>query len=337
MGDKAVVGVIGLGTMGGPMARNLVAAGFTVVAFDVVTERAAAIAAALAAESPPNRPPAQGLAEAGTGSAAGAGRPRGSLAVVANPGDVAHAAEVIVLSLPGSDEVDAVLFGPSGIVNQARPGLIIVDTSTSYPPQVVAAAARLAALGVGLIDAPVSGGRAGAEAATLSIMCGGPTAVLDAVRPVLEALGQRITHLGEAPGSGSYAKLVNQIFVSIHFAAVAEGLTFAAKAGLDLERLLPALQAGWANSTVLGVKAPQILARAFDKPIGTVAVQRKDLDYITRSMADLGIELPFSPQLLAMYDELMARGDAALDQIALVHLFEQRAGLTIGTTPPTPT
>ena len=129
---------------------------------------------------------------------------------------------------------------------------MVIDTSTSYPPQVVAAAARLGTAGVHLLDAPVSGGRAGAEAASL-----------------------------------------------------------------------------WANSTVMGVKAPQIMARAFDKPIGTVAVQRKDLHYINRSMADLGIELPFSPQL-------MVRGHAALDQIALVHLFEERAGLTIEPKPTAP-
>ncbi len=318
MGDVVTVGFIGLGTMGSPMARNLVAAGFAVVAFDVIAERAAI----LASEGPANRlePPAD--------------HAPGSFVVAAKPAEVAAAAEIIVLSLPGSDEVDAVLFGPDGIVVRARPGTIIIDTSTSYPPQVMAAATRLAALGLHFIDAPVSGGRAGAEAATLSIMCGGPSAVLESVRPVLQALGQRITHMGETSGSGSYAKLVNQIFVSIHFAALAEGLTFAAKAGLDLDRLLPALQAGWANSTVLSVKAPQIMARAFDKPIGTVAVQRKDLDYITRSMADLGIALPFSPQLLAMYDELLARDQGALDQIALVQLFEARAGVIIQPTPP---
>ncbi|MEZ5232541.1 MAG: NAD-binding protein [Acidimicrobiales bacterium] len=141
---------------------------------------------------------------------------------------------------------------------------------------------------------------------------------------MLEALGSRITHLGAAVGAGGYAKLVNQIFVSIHFAAIAEGSTFAQRAGLDVEQLVPALQAGWASSTVLGVKAPQILDRAFDRPIGTVAVQHKDLRYINDTAAELGMELPFSSRLLGMYDELLAEGKAGLDQMALIELFERR-------------
>ncbi|MEZ5261957.1 MAG: NAD-binding protein [Acidimicrobiales bacterium] len=106
-------------------------------------------------------------------------------------------------------------------------------------------------------------------------------------------------------------------------------LTFAQRAGLDVEQLVPALQAGWASSTVLGVKAPQILDRAFDRPIGTVAVQHKDLRYINDTAAELGMELPFSSRLLGMYDELLAEGKAGLDQMALIELFERAAGVTV--------
>lgn len=292
------VAVIGTGIMGAPMARNLLRVAPSVTVFDVDAARTAELAADGAVVAP-------------------------------TPATAAAAADVVVLSLPGVEVVETVLFDADGVAAGARPGTIVVDTSTSVPTRSAEQAARLAERGIDLLDAPVSGGRAGAEQATLSIMVGGPAATLERARPVLEALGSRITHLGAAVGAGGYAKLVNQIFVSIHFAAIAEGLTFAQRAGLDVEQLVPALQAGWASSTVLGVKAPQILDRAFDRPIGTVAVQHKDLRYINDTAAELGMELPFSSRLLGMYDELLAEGKAGLDQMALIELFERAAGVTV--------
>ncbi|MCC6434180.1 MAG: NAD-binding protein [Acidimicrobiales bacterium] len=292
------VAVIGIGIMGEPMARNLRRAGFEVTAFDLDPARMAAVA------------------EVGIDPAP-------------SPGVAAASAGIVLLSLPGVEAVDAVLFGPDGVAAHATAGTVVIDTTTSVPVRAAEQARHLAERGIAMLDAPVSGGRTGAEEATLSIMVGGPSATLERARPVLEALGRRITHLGEAVGAGGYGKLVNQIFVSIHFAAIAEGLTFAQRAGLDVEQLLPALQAGWADSTVLGVKAPQILDRAFDRPIGTVAVQHKDLRYINDAAAEFGMSLPFSGALLGLYDELVADGKSALDQIALIHLFERAAGVTV--------
>ncbi|MGE4086419.1 MAG: NAD(P)-dependent oxidoreductase, partial [Vicinamibacterales bacterium] len=185
------VAVIGTGIMGAPMARNLLRVAPSVTVFDVDAARTAELAADGAVVAP-------------------------------SPAAAAAAADVVVLSLPGVEVVEAVLFDADGVAAGARPGTIVVDTSTSVPTRSAEQAARLAERGIDLLDAPVSGGRAGAEQATLSIMVGGPAITLERARPVLEALGSRITHLGAAVGAGGYAKLVNQIFVSIHFAAIAE-------------------------------------------------------------------------------------------------------------------
>lgn len=291
------LGFIGLGIMGTPMVRNLLKAGFAVTVNDVAADKVAA------------------LVDAGAQAAA-------------TPAELAPQVDVLLTCLPNAEIVEAVIFGDDGFAKGCRKGQAVIDLTTNYPPTSIAIAGRLAGQGVDFIDAPVSGGRAGAEGGTLSIMCGGAEAVFQRCLPVLEALGKRITLMGEQVGAGGYAKLTNQIFVSIHFAAVAEGLVFAAKAGLDLRKLVPALEAGWANSTVLGVKAPQVLARDFS-PIGTVAVQHKDLSYITRSMADLGIELPFCPQIQAMYEKLIAEGKAGIDQMALIQLLEEQAGVEV--------
>lgn len=294
---KERIGFIGLGIMGSPMCRNLLKAGFPLVVNDVASA------------------PMEALAKLGAGTAA-------------SPAEVARQSDIVIACLPSAEVVEQVVTGENGILAGASAGQAFVDMTTNYPPVSVALAKTLTAQGIDMLDAPMSGGRAGAEGGTLSIMCGGPQAVFDRCRPVLEAMGKRITLMAEFVGAGGYAKLTNQIMVSIHFASIAEALVFAAKAGLDMNKLIPALEAGWANSTVLNVKAPQILARDFS-PIGTVAVQHKDLSYITRSMADMGIELPFCPQIKALYERLIEQGKAGIDQMALIQLFEDMAGVEV--------
>jgi 2-hydroxy-3-oxopropionate reductase len=167
------------------------------------------------------------------------------------------------------------------------------------------------------LDAPVSGGEQGAIDGTLSIMVGGTTEALERARPLLEVLGSKITHFGVDIGSGGYAKLANQIMVSIHLASVAEAFVFARKACLDLAQLVEALEAGWANSTVLQVKAPKILADDYS-PVGTVTIQHKDLSYIMETAKDLGVDLPLSPVIKKMYERLIEAGEADRDQMALI-------------------
>ena len=292
------VGFIGLGIMGGPMARNVLEAGYALTVHDLDEGKVA------------------GLVEAGAVAAADAAA-------------VAERSDIVITSLPGAEAVEAVVTGRRGVLETATDGSALVDTSTNYPPMSKRLASEALARGVSMIDAPVSGGSQGAQEGTLSIMCGGPLETFERCRPVLEAMGSRVTLMSETVGDGGYAKLANQIMVSIHLASVAEAFVFASKAGLDVAKLVGALEAGWANSKVLNVKAPQILARDFS-PVGTVAIQHKDLSYVTKSMADLGIELPLSPQIEAMYAELIDRGEGQLDQMALVHLFEEMAGVEVG-------
>lgn len=292
------LGFLGLGIMGGPMTRNLVKAGFAVTVFDVDGEKVKAAEADGARSAP-------------------------------DPAGVARESDIVIACLPSAEVVDKVVNGPGGLLEGCREGQLFVDTTTSYPAASKQVAQALAAKGVTMLDAPVSGGSKGAQDGTLSIMAGGAPADFERARPALEAMGKRITLMGEQVGAGGYAKLVNQIMVSIHLASVAEAFTFAAKAGLDLHKLVPALEAGWANSTVLNVKAPKILARDYS-PVGTVRIQHKDLSYINRTADELGIELTFCPRIQAMYQKLIDAGQEGVDQMALIHLFEEAAGVEVG-------
>lgn len=291
------LGFLGLGIMGTPMCRNLLKAGFDLTVFDVDSAKVS------------------GLVAEGARAAS-------------SPAEMAQQVDVMVACLPNADIVDSVVSGPDGILEASRDGQVFIDMTTSYPEASIAVAEKLAAKGVQMLDAPVSGGNAGAEQGTLSIMCGGPSDTYERCLPVLEAMGKRITLMGEAVGAGGYAKLTNQIMVSIHLASVAEALVFAKKAGLDLEKLVPALEAGWANSMVLNVKAPKILANDYS-PVGTVRVQHKDLSYILRTMKSLDMELPLSPQIHAMYQQLIDAGEDSVDQMALIRIFEKLGGVNM--------
>jgi 2-hydroxy-3-oxopropionate reductase len=289
------LGFLGLGIMGTPMSRNLLKAGFDLMVFDVDAAKV----------SP--------LVNEGAKAAA-------------NPAEMAARVDIMLACLPSADIVNSVVNGKDGILQGCRKGQLFVDMTTSYPEASIAVSKKLESKGVEMLDAPVSGGDIGAEQATLSIMCGGARDAYERCMPVFRAMGRRITLMGEQVGAGGYAKLTNQIMVSIHLASVAEAFVFAKKAGLDLAKLVPALEAGWANSTVLNVKAPKILKNDYS-PAGTVRVQHKDLSYILRTMDSLGMKLPLCPQIHAMYQQLIDAGEDGVDQMALIHVFEQLAGV----------
>lgn len=289
------LGFLGLGIMGAPMCRNLLKAGFPLTVFDVDAAKVAALVA------------------------------EGAKAAV-SPKQMAEQVDILVACLPNADIVDLVVSGEDGLLAGCRPGQVFVDMTTNYPEASIAVEKKLAAEGVQMLDAPVSGGNVGAEQGTLSIMCGGPKDAYERCMPVFEAMGRRITLMGKQVGAGGYAKLVNQIMVSIHLASVAEAFVFAKKAGLDLQKLVPALEAGWANSMVLNVKAPKILNNDYT-PVGTVRVQHKDLSYILRTMESLGMKLPLCPQIHAMYQELIDAGQEGVDQMALIRVFEHLGGV----------
>ncbi|HEV8267720.1 MAG TPA: NAD(P)-dependent oxidoreductase [Thermoanaerobaculia bacterium] len=291
-------GLVGLGTMGRPMARNLRRAGFPLSLFN----RTAARAAALAAE------------DAGGGA----------VSVASSPSEVARASDVVVTCLPDSPEVEDVLFCPDGVASGAKEGTLVVDCSTIAPEAARSIAERMRARGLGFVDAPVSGGEKGAIDGTLTFFVGGEAADVERARPVFAALGKRVTHLGPS-GSGQLGKAVNQVLVACNLVAVSEGLALAAKAGLPLDALHEALTAGAASSWALQVLGRKMIDRDF-KPAFAIRHQQKDLAIVLKTARASGVPLPgtaLAHQLLAAL-EAQGRGDDGTQ--ALFTLYEKLSG-----------
>ncbi len=286
------VGVVGLGIMGAPMARNLLRAGHALTVHGRTRARVDALVAdgATAADS---------------------------------PAAVAAASDVVITMLPDTPDVELVVAGPGGLLAGAHAGLVIVDMSTIAPAAARALATRAAAAGVGFIDAPVSGGEQGAIAGTLSIMAGGDPAAFARVRPVLEALGKRITYMG-GPGQGQMTKLVNQVIGATTLAAVAEGVLLAARAGLDPAAMVQAIDGGTASSWMLREQAPRMQRRDF-APGFMVRLQQKDLRLALGAAAGLGVPLPTTALVHQLFAAVEAHGGGALGTQALVTALEALA------------
>jgi 2-hydroxy-3-oxopropionate reductase len=286
------VGFVGLGTMGRPMATHLVQAGFPLT----VHSRSAGPVDALVA--------------------LGASR-------AATPAEVAARADVIVSSLPGLEEVEAVVLGPDGLTGALRPGSVIVDMST-IPPS----GARRVAIAVRersgiFLDAPVSGGERGAKEATLSIMVGGPADALERVRPVLSSLGTTIVHCGDS-GAGQIAKACNQLVVLATIYTVAEALVLAAAAGVDPARIREALLGGFAYSRVLDVHGKRMLDRDF-QPGGTVEQNHRDASIVMATANELGVPLPAFQPVAHALQTLVDGGQEGLDHSALFLIVQSAA------------
>ncbi|MCL6640339.1 MAG: 2-hydroxy-3-oxopropionate reductase [Candidatus Rokubacteria bacterium] len=289
-----VVGFIGLGIMGRPMARNLIKAGYPLV----VHNRSRAAVDELAA--------------------AGA-KPAGS------PREVAGQCDVLITMLPNSPDVEAVALGPDGIIEGARRGLIFADMSTISPLVSQKVGRALQARGVAMLDAPVSGGEKGATEGTLSIMVGGDRAVFDRVLPVFQAMGRTITYLGPL-GSGGFTKLANQIIVALNLTALAEALTLARKAGLDREATLRALAGGLAGSRCLEQKTPNYLSGSY-QPGFKVDLHYKDLGLIMEAARALGVPVPTTAVVQELFSALRVKGRGGLDHSAIITLLEDLAGV----------
>lgn len=286
------VGVVGLGIMGAPMARNLLAAGHEVI---VHGRRPARVEPLVA---------------------------RGARAA-ASPAATAAGAEMVLTSLPDGPDVELVVGGPEGILAGATPGLVVIDTSTIAPDIARALAARCAAAGVGFLDAPVSGGEQGAIAGTLSIMVGGEAEVFARAAPVLRAIGRTVTHMGGA-GQGQMTKMVNQVIVATTLAAVVEGLTLAAHAGLDPEAVIAAVGSGAATSWQLQHLGPRV-QRADWAPGFMVRLQQKDLRLALAAAARVGVALPATAVVHQLFAAVEARGGGALGTQALAQAIESLA------------
>jgi len=284
------VGWIGFGIMGRPMTENLLRAGFTVAGFNRTKSRL------------------ESFAEAG-------GR------VAESPRDVAAASDVVVTMVSDTPDVEHVLFGAAGAVEGCRNGQVFVDMSTISPRATRDFAAKLRARGVEHLDAPVSGGESGAVAATLSIMVGGEAAAFERARPVFEALGKKITHLGPN-GAGQSTKLVNQVAVVGTLLAVCEAIRFAGASGLDVGKVIDAVGGGAGASWQLANLGPKILARDF-APGFPIRLVRKDLRLVLEAADELRLPLPATHLVAELFEALGAAGDDEDGTQALVKSLER--------------
>lgn len=294
MTDSTPIAFLGLGTMGAAMAANLARAGFAVTAWNRT----------------PGRAP--GLGAIGVTSAA-------------TPADAAATAEIVVVCVSDTPDVEAILFGEDGAVEGAREGTLVIDCSTIAPSGSWDFAARLRQRGLTMIDAPVSGGSEGARNATLTIFVGGEAEDVERGRPVLEAMGRTITHVGPI-GAGQAVKAVNQVILAGTYLGVAEGIVLAIKAGLDVEQVIGALGGGAAQSWVLANRAGRMLDN--DYPLGfKLALHRKDLAIALDLAARVGASLPVSALAAQLETGLIAQGHGDDDMSALARAIRALSGL----------
>jgi 2-hydroxy-3-oxopropionate reductase len=252
-------------------------------------------------------------------------------ASASTPAAVAADCELVVTMLPNSPDVRAVLTGRDSVAAGARPGLTVVDASSIDPMVSRELAVELAAQGVTLLDAPVSGGEPMAVAGTLSFMVGGPREAFDRVEPVLKAMGSSVVRVGEI-GAGNIAKLANQAIVAVNIAVVAEALILAQKAGVDPAGVVKAIEGGLAGSNALRAKAPMMLGHDF-KPGFRVALHLKDLGNVVAASREVAAPMPLTVQAMEMMTALRAHGHEGEDHSSLLCWYEAAANVRLGGSP----
>ncbi|MFH1474399.1 MAG: NAD(P)-dependent oxidoreductase [Chloroflexota bacterium] len=288
------IGVAGLGTMGGAMAANLVRAGFPLLVWNRTAGRA------------------HELEDLGA-------------TVAASPATLAADADIVLVCVSDTPDVEAVLFAADGVAAGARAGTLVIDCSTIDPAASRGFADRLAGQGIGFVDAPVTGGSEGARNATLAILVGGEPADVERARPVLAAIGRTVTHFGPV-GAGQAAKAVNQVILAGTYLGVAEGLVLALKAGLDPEQVVAALSTGAAQSWVLANRSGRMLAN--DYPLGfRVALHLKDLGIALAMARETGAALPVAALAAQIEAGLVAGGHADDDMSALARAIRSLSGM----------
>jgi 2-hydroxy-3-oxopropionate reductase len=290
------LGFIGLGIMGKPMASHLVKAGHTVHVCDLAEESV------------------KHLCSLG-GKACSCCK------------EVAQKSDIIFIMVPDTPDVEAVLFGAEGVAEGLKPGSIVVDMSSISPIATKEFAKRLAAMGVKMLDAPVSGGQVGAENATLSIMVGGPVEVFNQIKPYFERMGKNIVHIGDH-GDGQTCKVANQIVVALTIEAVGEALLFASKAGADPAKVRAALLGGFAQSRILELHGERMIKHTFN-PGFRIRLHQKDLNLALESARSLGLSLPNTSLAQELFNAVAAQGGSDLDHSAMVLALEKLANHTI--------
>lgn len=291
------IGFIGLGAMGRPMATNLLAAGYEVFAFDLVKEAVDEVVA------------------------------KGGKAC-ADAAAVASQADAIICSLPNAKIVESVMTGEDGVFANCKKGNIIIDMSSVAPNSTKAMAKKAAESGISYIDAPVSGGTAGAKAGTLTIMVGADQETFEKVKPVFEVLGKNIYHIGEV-GGGDAVKLVNNLLLGCNMAALAEALALGVKCGLSVETMRDVISVSSGKSYVLDAKLEKfIMADAFDGGFA-VDLQYKDLGLALEASRDEQVPLPMTATAVQVYEAARAKGQGRQDMSSVVKLYEDLTGAKI--------
>ncbi|MFE2974811.1 2-hydroxy-3-oxopropionate reductase [Streptomyces sp. NPDC059258] len=284
---------IGLGIMGSPMSENLIKAGYSVTGYTLEQDKIDRLVAA-----------------GGTGAS--------SIA------DAVRDADVVITMVPASPQVEAIAYGPDGILENAKRGALLVDMSSITPQTSVDLAKNATEKGIRVLDAPVSGGEAGAIEAVLSIMVGGEQADFDAAKPLLDALGKTIVLCGPH-GSGQTVKAANQLIVAVNIQACAEAVVFLEKSGVDLTAALDVLNGGLAGSTVLTRKKDNFLKRDF-APGFRIDLHHKDMGIVTDAARNVGAALPVGGVVAQLVASLRAQGDGGLDHSALLRSVERLSG-----------
>jgi 2-hydroxy-3-oxopropionate reductase len=285
------IGFIGLGTMGRPMARHLQAAGHRLFLHDV-----GPIAPELVAEG----------------------------GVVCKSGkEVTQKADVVIIMVPDTPHVEAVLFGQDGVAAGLSKGQIVVDMSSISPLATKEFARKIETLGADYLDAPVSGGEVGAKAASLTIMVGGPERAFNTMKPVFDKMGKNVTLVG-GNGDGQTTKVANQIIVALTIEAVGEALLFASKAGADPALVRQALMGGFASSRILEVHGERMVKRNFE-PGFRIELHQKDLNLALEGARALGISLPSTAVAQQLFSSCTAHGGKAWDHSGMVRALEMMA------------
>lgn len=286
------IGFVGLGIMGKPMAKNLLRAGYAVTVFDINQDAVKEVMA-------------EGAAMAKTSK------------------EVAQHSEVVITMLPNSPHVKTAVLGENGVLEGAKPGLILIDMSSIAPLASQEIAAAVAKKGVEMLDAPVSGGEPKAIDGTLSIMVGGKQELFDKCFELLSKMGKSIVRCGDV-GAGNTTKLANQIVVALNIAAVSEAFVLATKAGVDPELVFNAIRGGLAGSTVMEAKGPMMLAGNF-KPGFKIDLHIKDLANAIETGHDVGVPLPLTASVMEILQALKVDGKGQNDHSGIVQFYENLA------------
>lgn len=282
------LGYIGIGLMGKPMVLRLLAAGHEVTVWNRSADKLAPVV------------------EKGARAAA-------------SPAEVARAAEIVMMCVTDQKAAEDVLFSSQGVAEGGKKGLLVVDFSSIAPASARDFANRLKAKGIGIVDAPVSGGVPGAEKGTLVVMAGGSPADVERARPLVMQLAQRFTRMGES-GAGQVTKLCNQVIVASLFPVLAEAVRLAEAAGVDSKLLPEALRGGFADSLPLQIFGARMAARNFEPPLAASSIALKDLKNAAAVAEEYGVSLPMSSAAMKLYRMLEAQGKGGMDPAVLIEL-----------------